>query len=67
MDSKWTHEIDELELKDELFRLGVEIDQFSKDTIVINSYPISSANLNAQDFVEACLESFKNEVLIFFY
>lgn len=54
-----------MELKDELLRLGVEIDQFSKDTIVINSYPVSSGNLNAQDFVEACLESFKNENLKF--
>jgi len=54
-----------MELKDELLRLGVEMDQFSKDTVVINSFPTNSSNLNAQDFIESCIESFKNENLSF--
>lgn len=49
-----------MELKEDLLRLGVEIDQFSKDTIVVNSYPVNSENLDAQSFVESCIESFKH-------
>jgi DNA mismatch repair protein MutL len=54
-----------IELKEDLLRLGVEIDQFSKDTVVINSYPVNSENLDAQGFIETCIENFKNENLTF--
>ena len=50
-----------MEIKEELLRLGVEIDQFSKDTIVVNSYPVNTKDLNAQSFIESCLESFKHQ------
>ena len=50
-----------MEIKEELLRLGVEIDQFSKDTIVVNSYPVNAKDLNAQSFIESCLESFKHQ------
>ena len=50
-----------MEIKEELLRLGVEIDQFSKDTIVVNSYPVNAEDLNAQSFIESCLESFKHQ------
>jgi DNA mismatch repair protein MutL len=49
-----------MEIKEELLRLGVEIDQFSKDTIVVNSYPVNSKDLNAQSFIESCIESYKH-------
>ena len=50
-----------MEIKEELLRLGVEIDQFSKDTIVVNSYPLNAKDLNTQSFIESCLESFKHQ------
>ena len=57
-----------MDLKEDLLRLGVEIDQFSKDTIVVNSYPVNSENLDAQSFVESCIvssiiEGFPNVIL----
>ncbi len=50
-----------LELKEEFERLGVEIDQFGKDSIIIQSFPAASASLDAKAFVEDCIELFKNE------
>lgn len=49
------------EIKEELLRLGVEIDQFSKDTIVVNTYPFECVNFNAQSFIESCIENYKQQ------
>ncbi|MEE3097315.1 MAG: hypothetical protein VX312_01585, partial [Bacteroidota bacterium] len=50
-----------LELKEEFEKLGVEIDQFGKDSIIIQSFPAATASLDAKSFIESCIESFKNE------
>ena len=49
-----------MEIKEELERLGVEIDQFGKSCIVINSLPNNLDNIDCQKFIEDCLENFKN-------
>lgn len=50
-----------MEIKDELLRLGVEVDQFGKDSVVVNSFPVNAEKLNGKAFIEACIESFKHE------
>ena len=50
-----------LELKEEFEKLGVEIDQFGKDSVIIQSFPSATASLDAKSFIESCIESFKNE------
>ena len=49
-----------MELKEELERLGIEIDQFGKNCIVINSFPNDTKNINGKKFIEDCLENIKN-------
>ena len=49
-----------MEIKEELERLGVEIDQFGKNCIVINSFPNKSENMDGKKFIEDCLENIKN-------
>ena len=49
-----------MEIKEELERLGVEIDQFGKNSIVINTFPNKSENMNGKKFIEDCLENIKN-------
>ena len=49
-----------MEIKEELERLGVEIDQFGKNSIVINSFPNKSENMDGKKFIEDCLENIKN-------
>ena len=49
-----------MEIKEELERLGVEIDQFGKNCIVINSFPNNSENMDGKKFIEDCLENIKN-------
>ena len=49
-----------LQHKEELERLGVEIDQFGKNSIVINSFPNKSENMDGKKFIEDCLENIKN-------
>ena len=49
-----------MEIKEELERLGVEIDQFGKNCIVINSYPNNSENMDGKKFIEDCIENIKN-------
>ena len=50
-----------LELKGEFEKLGIEINQFGKDSIIIQSFPTATASLDAKSFIESCIESFKNE------
>ena len=50
-----------LELKGEFEKLGIEIDQFGKDSIIIQSFPTATASLDAKSFNETCIESYKNE------
>jgi DNA mismatch repair protein MutL len=50
-----------VELKEEFLKLGVEIDQFGKDSVVIHSFPTTSTSIDARAFIESCLESFKHE------
>ena len=57
---QWRHSTC-LELKEEFEKLGVEIDQFGKDSIIIQSFPAATASLDAKSFIESCIESFKNE------
>ena len=52
-----------MEIKEELERLGVEIDQFGKSCIVINSLPNNLDNIDCQKFIEDCLENFKTAVM----
>ena len=47
-------------LQRQLERLGVEIDQFGKNSIVINSFPNNSENMDGKKFIEDCLENIKN-------
>ena len=49
-----------MEIKEELERLGVEIDQFGKNCIVINSFPNDSKIIDGKKFIEDCLENIKN-------
>ena len=49
-----------MELKEELERLGIEIDQFGKNCIVINSFPNYTKNIDGKKFIEDCLENIKN-------
>ena len=50
-----------VELKEEFLKLGVEIDQFGKDSVVIHSFPTTSTSIDARAFIESCIESFKHE------
>ena len=49
-----------LEIKEDLERLGIEIDQFGKQSIVINTFPGSSSSIDGKSFIESCLENIKN-------
>ena len=49
-----------MEIKEELERSGVEIDQFGKNSIVINSFPNKAENMDGKKFIEDCLENIKN-------
>ena len=49
-----------MEIKEELERLGVEIDQFGKNCIVINSFLNKSGNIDGKKFIEDCMENIKN-------
>ena len=48
-----------LEIKEELQRLGVEIDQFGRQSIVVNTFP-SIDIIDVKSFMEKCIENFKN-------
>ena len=48
-----------LEFKEELQRLGVEIDQFGKRSIVANTFP-SIEKIDVKSFMENLIENFKN-------
>ena len=48
-----------LEFKEELQRLGVEIDQFGKRSIVVNTFP-SIEKIDVKSFMENLIENFKN-------
>ena len=48
-----------LEIKEELQRLGVEIDQFGRQSIVVNTFP-SIDIIDVKSFMENCIENFKN-------
>ena len=49
-----------MEIKDSV-NLGVEVDQFGKDSVVVNSFPVNAEKLDGKAFIEACIESFKHE------
>ena len=48
-----------LDIKEDLQRLGVEIDQFGKRSIVVNTFP-SIEKIDVKSFMENLIENFKN-------
>lgn len=48
-----------LDIKEDLQRLGVEIDQFGKQSIVVNTFS-STENVDVKSFLENCIENIKN-------
>jgi len=49
-----------LEIKEDLERLGVEMDQFGKNSIVLNTFPTDVNEVTGKSFIEDCLENIKN-------
>jgi len=49
-----------LEIKEDLERLGIEIDQFGKNSIVLNTFPYDINEITGKSFIEDCLENIKN-------
>jgi DNA mismatch repair protein MutL len=48
-----------LELKEELYKLGMEITDFGNNTIVVNSIPSDSKNKNAELLLRELIETYK--------
>ena len=49
-----------LEIKEDLERLGVEMDQFGKNSIVLNTFPTDVNEVTGKSFIEDCIENIKN-------